>query len=182
MRQLKYLAIRSALPFGIALAVTAAAGCTGEGVNQANVYSPQGGMIDLNIDNLADPMAYVSVDFEVDGKNIGRDEDGSDGWSFKLDSSELTNGIHNVRAIGNTALGTTEELLNSSLYIQNDGAAAPSTPANGEDDEPTNGSGNPAGIDESDLDNEDDPDLAAGDGSDLDGEEETDEPMALRTR
>ena len=115
MRQLKYGAL--------ALAI-AAFGCTGQGINTADIYTPQGGTIDLRVDT-ADPSAYSSVDFELDGKSLGRDEDGSDGWSYQLDSDSLENGIHSVQAFGNTLEGLRVELLNNSLMIRNDGAGQP---------------------------------------------------------
>ena len=121
MRQLKYMAL--------ALAV-AAFGCTGQGINTADVYTPQGGTIDLNVDTV-DPSAYGSVDFELDGKSLGRDEDSSDGWSYQLDSTTLDDGIHTVQAFGNTLEGTRVELLNNSLMIVNDGAGG--TPPAGDE-------------------------------------------------
>jgi Bacterial Ig domain len=117
MRHIKHVAL--------ALAVAAFSGCTGEGINRAEVFKKQGGSIDLNVSNLPDPSAYTSVDFELDGQPLGKDEDASDGWSFKLDSTTLSNGIHTVRALGNTPAGTQVELLNNSLYIDNAGGSAP---------------------------------------------------------
>jgi hypothetical protein len=121
MRKLKFLAY--------ALLVATFSGCTGTGVNTADVFKPQGGTIDLNVSNLPDPTAYSSVEFQLDGKSLGTDSDASDGWSFKLDSSTVSDGIHNVRAVGTTTSGTTVELLNNSIFIQNNGAASAASPA-----------------------------------------------------
>lgn len=116
MRLFKYAALALAM---------LAFGCTGEGVNQAEVFKKQSGTIDLNVSSLPDAAAYTSVLFEVDGQAVGNDQDGSDGWSHKLDSTTLTNGIHNVKVTGTTSSGTTVELLNNSLYIDNANAPAP---------------------------------------------------------
>lgn len=121
MRNLKFLAY--------ALLVAAFSGCTGTGVNTANVFKPQGGTIDLNVSNLPDPSAYSSVEFQLDGKTLGKDTDVSDGWSYKLDSTSLTNGIHNVRAVGTTTGGEQVELLNNSIYIDNGAGAGTNTSA-----------------------------------------------------
>lgn len=117
MRQLKYVAM--------ALLVASLAGCTGEGVNRANVFKPQGGTVDLNVSNLADPSAYTAVAFELDGQPLGAGEMADGGWTYKWDTTTgVTDGIHTVRAVGTTADGTSVELLNNSLFIQNNGAAA----------------------------------------------------------
>jgi hypothetical protein len=119
----------------MALLVAAFAGCTGEGVNRANVFKPQGGTVDLNVSNLADASAYTAVAFELDGQPLGAGEMADGGWTYKWNTtSGVTDGIHTVRAVGTTADGTTVELLNNSLFIQNNGAtetpsAAPSAAA-----------------------------------------------------
>lgn len=129
MRQLKYVAM--------ALLVAAFAGCTGEGVNRANVFKPQGGTVDLNVSNLADASAYTAVAFELDGQPLGAGEMADGGWTYKWNTtSGVTDGIHTVRAVGTTADGSTVELLNNSLFIQNNGAsgtpsAAPSDAGTG---------------------------------------------------
>jgi hypothetical protein len=111
----------------MALLVAAFAGCTGEGVNRANVFKPQGGTVDLNVSNLADASAYTAVAFELDGQPLGAGEMADGGWTYKWNTtSGVTDGIHTVRAVGTTADGTTVELLNNSLFIQNNGAATPS--------------------------------------------------------
>lgn len=121
MRNLKFLAY--------ALLVAAFSGCTGTGVNSANVFKPQSGTIDLNVSNLPDASAYTQVEFQLDGKALGTDTDVSDGWSYKLDSTSLTNGIHNVRALGTSSSGEQVELLNNSIYIDNGGSAGTDTSA-----------------------------------------------------
>jgi hypothetical protein len=116
MRLFKYAALALAM---------LAFGCTGEGVNRAEVFKKQSGTIDLNVSSLPDAASYTSVLFEVDGNAVGNDQDGSDGWSYKLDSTTLANGIHNVKVTGTTSSGTTVELLNNSLYIDNPEGSAP---------------------------------------------------------
>lgn len=116
MRLFKYAALALAM---------LAFGCTGEGVNRAEVFKKQSGTIDLNVSSLPDAASYTSVLFEVDGNAVGNDQDGSDGWSYKLDSTKYSNGIHNVKVTGTTSSGTTVELLNNSLYIDNPTNGAP---------------------------------------------------------
>ena len=49
-----------------------------------------------------------SVEFQVNGKTVGKDEDGSDGFNFQIDSTKLANGL---QTLGIVARGSSNQVL-----------------------------------------------------------------------
>lgn len=117
MRPLKYAAA--------ALMLAALTACTGTGVNTANVFQPQSGKVQLAVQT-SDP-TIQSVEFQLNGEVIGKDEDGSDGWSLEYDTTQKDDGIYTVTAYGTTSSGTQLQLLDNSLLIQNGGTGGGSS-------------------------------------------------------
>lgn len=108
-----------------------AGACSSTGVNTADVFTPVTGSIVLNAQT--SDSTIQSVDFELNQKSIGSGTAGSGGWTLNFDSTRYPNGIYNLTATGVTAAGTSVQLLNNSLLINNatsgSGASGTSTPA-----------------------------------------------------
>jgi len=54
-----------------------------------------------------DDQPVTQVEFFVDGASIGKDQNGSDGWSMPWDSSQYPNGSHAIRAVVTDSAGQT---------------------------------------------------------------------------
>jgi hypothetical protein len=83
-----------------ALLLPAMAACTGTAVNSAQVYTPVSGIIQTDITVPAGE-SVTSVRFFVDDTLVSEDEDGSDGFSAELDTSELdAESLVKIKAVG----------------------------------------------------------------------------------
>ena len=117
------------------------AGCAGQGQNQAPVYAPQSGTIQLKV--TTQDTTVQSVTFQVDNQTFPPvTQPASDGsWGIPFDTTKVSNGIHTVLATGTTSSGATETLLNNSILIYN---AAPQPQAPSGSTPPATGPSTPA--------------------------------------
>ena len=94
------------------------AACTGTTVNSAEVYKPVTGVIQMDITVPATETTIQSVRFLVDDKLVQEDEDGSDGYSAELDTSEYTaESLVKISAVGVRANKTTVTLRENYIMI-----------------------------------------------------------------
>lgn len=110
--------------------LAALAGCAGTGVNSAPLYKPTQGTIALAVDT-QEP-GVQSVSFEVDNEPVGEDTDGSDGWTYQLDTTTYTDGIHYVKAWGVLGDGSRLLLLDNTILIDNGGTIGTGTGTGGD--------------------------------------------------
>lgn len=103
------------------------AGCSGTGVNTANVFQPQSGQIQLTA-NVPDPSLYASVEFVINEGDAAAetvtDDDLSDGIAVTYDTSKLNDGVNYVKAYGVGADGSRTQILDNALLIDNGGTAS----------------------------------------------------------
>ena len=81
----------------ILLAAVLLAGCDAQVTNTGTPYAVVTGAIDLKWTPTV--QGAKSVEFQVNGKTVGKDEDGSDGFMFQIDSTKLTNGLQTLGII-----------------------------------------------------------------------------------
>lgn len=99
------------------LAALLLAGCDAQVTNTGTPYAVVTGAIDLKWTPTVE--GAKSVEFQVNGKTVGKDEDGSDGFIFQIDSTKLSNGL---QTIGILVRGSNNELLlkaENSVFISN---------------------------------------------------------------
>jgi hypothetical protein len=99
------------------LLLPALAACTGAAVNSAQVYTPVTGIIQMDISVPAGE-TVSSVRFLVDDKLVQEDEDGSDGFSAELDTSEYSpESLVKIAAVGVRANKSTVTLRENYIMI-----------------------------------------------------------------
>jgi hypothetical protein len=99
------------------LAALALAGCDAQVTNTATPYAVVTGAIDLKWTPTVE--GAKSVEFQVNGKTVGRDSDGSDGFIFQIDSTKLANGL---QTLGIVARGADNGILlkaEHTIFISN---------------------------------------------------------------
>lgn len=110
------------------------AGCTGTGVNTANVFQAQSGEIQLTA-AVPDASVYTSVEFVINEGDAAaetvKDENPGDGIAVTYDTKKLNDGINYVKAYGIGADGTRTQILDNALLIDNGGGAASGTTPTG---------------------------------------------------
>ncbi|HEY9722290.1 MAG TPA: hypothetical protein V6D47_09760, partial [Oscillatoriaceae cyanobacterium] len=85
---------------GLLLAALALTGCVGAVQNQAYVYKPVTGVIQMQV-TIPAGETFTKVQFQADGQLISEDTDGTDGYSAQLDTSTLPAGqLVQITAIG----------------------------------------------------------------------------------
>jgi hypothetical protein len=67
----------------------------------------------------SDSQNLASVEFFVDGASIGKDTDGSDGWSASWDSTTQADGTHTLTAIAADSAGNTTTSAASDVTVSN---------------------------------------------------------------
>jgi hypothetical protein len=99
------------------LAALLLTGCDAQVTNTGTPYAVVTGAIDLKWTPTVE--GAKSVEFQVNGKTVGKDEDGSDGFIFQIDSTKLANGL---QTLGIVARGASNEVLlkaEHTIYVQN---------------------------------------------------------------
>lgn len=129
------------------------AGCTGTGVNTADVFTPQSGSIQLTA-AVTDPTLYSAVEFVINEGDAAAetviDDNPGDGIEVTYDTTKLNDGINYVKAYGVGTDGTRTQILDNALLIDNGGGgtATGETPTGGTDGGSTEGGSTAGELDE----------------------------------
>jgi hypothetical protein len=115
------------------LAVLLASGCTAQAVNQAQVYKPVTGVVQMEI-KIPPGESVVRVQFQVNDKVVAEDEDPTDGYKAEIDTADLEPDVlAKIAAVGVRANGSNVVLRENFILI-----GAPAEDEEDEDDpEPT---------------------------------------------
>lgn len=101
----------------IALATLSSAGCVGRVVNQAEVYKPVSGIVQMEI-KLPAGESVAKVQFQVNDKVISEDDTPSDGYSAEVDTAGLEpETLAKLAAVGVRADGSTVVLRENFILI-----------------------------------------------------------------
>ncbi|MDB5096749.1 MAG: hypothetical protein JWM80_1170 [Cyanobacteria bacterium RYN_339] len=98
-------------------AIFALAGCDGQVTNTAAPYAVVTGAIDLKWTPTVE--GAKTVEFQVGGKTVGKDTDGSDGFVFQIDSTKLANGLQTLGIIARGADNGVLLKAEHSIFIAN---------------------------------------------------------------
>lgn len=111
-------------------------GCVGKAINQAQVYAPVTGVVQMEVKVPAGE-SFVKVQFQVNGEEFSFDEDPSDGFTADIDTKDLpADTLVKLAAVGVRTDGSTMVLRENFILIgkqtstEEDPAAA--TDADGE--------------------------------------------------
>ena len=109
--------------------LVAIAACQGKGQNQTDIFTVQKGTVTLAVDVPPEKAGDItSVEFSVDDKPLATDTAGPE-WSVQFKTTDVPDGVHYVKAVGNPGAGDIV-LLENSIMIQNGtGGAAPAAQA-----------------------------------------------------
>ena len=115
----------------LAIAALLCAGCVGVATNQAEVYKPIGGVIEMQI-TIPPGESFTKVQFQADDEVISEDTDPSDGFKAEVDTTEFSgDALVKLAAVGVRPNGTTVVLRENFILVSNP------TPAPSEDTEAT---------------------------------------------
>ncbi|MDB5097022.1 MAG: hypothetical protein JWM80_1443 [Cyanobacteria bacterium RYN_339] len=110
------------------LAILAAAalltGCVGAAVNQATVYRPVTGVIQMEV-KIPSGESVDKVQFQVNDKVVGEDTDGADGFAAEVDTAALpVDTLAKLAAVGVRPNGSTVVLRENYILVERDDADA----------------------------------------------------------
>lgn len=126
---------------GLLVAALLVTGCVGSVQNQAYVYKPVTGVIQMQITVPAGE-TFTKVQFQANGQLVSEDTDGTDGYSAQLDTSTLPSGqLVKIAAIGVRTDGTTQVLQQNYIYVPDNGGASGTATASASDTTSTTASG-----------------------------------------
>jgi hypothetical protein len=116
MRKLLALALVAVLP-----------GCVGAAVNQATIYRPVTGTIEMEV-KIPSGESVQKVQFQVNDKIVGEDEDGTDGFSAEVDTSTLpVDTLAKLAAVGVRPNGSNVVLRENYILVERDDTATDDT-------------------------------------------------------
>lgn len=108
-----FLRLGLALPLALALA-----GCLGQAVNQAEIYKPVSGVLQLEVTVPAGE-SFSRVQFQINDEVLSEDTDGSDGFTAELDTADFAGEeLVKLAAVGVRADGTDVVLRENYLRIE----------------------------------------------------------------
>jgi hypothetical protein len=103
---------------GLLLAIALCNGCVGKAVNQATIYRPVTGVIQMEIKVPAGE-TVAKVQFQVNDKVVGEDEDGGDGYAAEVDTSALpVDTLAKLAAVGVRPNGSTVVLRENYILVE----------------------------------------------------------------
>jgi len=106
--------VRTAFTLLLALGLSA---CDAQVTNTATPYAVVTGAIDLKWTPTVD--GAKTVEFQVNGKTVGTDSDGSDGFLYQIDSTKLPNGLQTLGIIARGSDGSVLLKAEHTIYISN---------------------------------------------------------------
>lgn len=102
-----------------AAAVLAMAGCVGVATNQAEVYKPIGGVIEMQI-TIPPGESFTKVQFQADDEVISEDTDPTDGFKAEVDTTEFSgDALVKLAAVGVRPNGSTVVLRENFILVSN---------------------------------------------------------------
>jgi hypothetical protein len=106
--------------FAMLLAATLLSGCVGAAVNQATIYRPVTGVIAMEV-KVPSGESVDKVQFQVNDKVVGEDEDGADGFSAEVDTTSLpVDTLAKLAAVGVRPNGSTVVLRENYILVERD--------------------------------------------------------------
>lgn len=111
--------------FAVLLALTVLTGCVGKAVNQATLYQPVTGVIEMDVKVPAGE-TVSSVQFQVNDKVVGTDDgaSGSGTYSAEVDTTNLpVDTLAKLAAVGVRPDGTTVVLKENYILVESDPSA-----------------------------------------------------------